>query len=126
MAPDVRDLLASAVPDTLRSLLAPSVAFHSPVADYRGRNDVAHLLATIGRCLSDLEPGAQWAMGRRRLEEFTARVGDRPVNGVLIRRVGPEGLIEEATLFLRPLGALQAAVGLMRDVLSEDPLPSRR
>jgi hypothetical protein len=126
MDPAVRDLLMSTAPETLRSLLAPSVTFHSPVADYRGRDDVAHLLATIGRCLSDLEPAAQWATERRRLDEFTAHVGDRPVSGVLIRRVGPGGLIEEATLLLRPLGALQDAVAFMRDALRDDPLPSLR
>ncbi|GAA0895769.1 hypothetical protein [Pseudonocardia zijingensis] len=122
----IRALLAPSTPDTVRPLLAPSVAFHSPVADYRGRDDVAHLLATIGRCLTDPEPGQRCEAERRRFEEFTAHVGDHPVDGVLIRRTGPEGLIEELTLFVRPLEPLQIAVAIMRDALRADPLPSRR
>ena len=32
----------------LSALVAPDVAFHSPVASYRGREVVVHLLQTIG------------------------------------------------------------------------------
>jgi hypothetical protein len=123
----VRDLLASSAPDTIWSPLAPSVAFHSPVAVPRPqrRCTPAHHHRLV---LVRSRAGERWAVERRRLEEFTARVGDHPVDGVLIRRAGPEGLIEEATLFLRPLGALHVAVTAMRDALRDGPipLPSRR
>jgi hypothetical protein len=39
--------------------LSEHVVFHSPVADYYGRADVAHLLATIGGVLDEIRPDRQ-------------------------------------------------------------------
>lgn len=66
MAPDVRDLLASAVLDTLRSLLAPSVALHSPVADSVMGDNASDVL-TMHRLGRHADGGAaivRWLAGR--------------------------------------------------------------
>ncbi|MGW7269810.1 nuclear transport factor 2 family protein [Streptomyces sp. NPDC054864] len=134
MSLDVRDVLASGAPDRTRLLLAPDVVFHSPVADYSGREDVAHLLPMIGQCLSGVEPLREFtAAGTGREEEghhgvttFSAKVGEENAYGVLVQQTDGDGQLTEATLLIRPLKALTAAVSRMREALSADPLPSRR
>jgi hypothetical protein len=123
MAPGVSDLLAAADPASVRAVLAPDVAFRSPVADYAGRCTVAHLLTTIGRCLDRMEPGVHYAAGPRSASEFTAQVSGRRIDGVLVRQVDRDGLVVEVSLLLRPLAALHDAVERMRDALAHDPLP---
>ncbi|WP_219414289.1 nuclear transport factor 2 family protein [Pseudonocardia nigra] len=120
----VSDVLAADSPAAVERLLSADVVFHSPVADYTGRADVAHLLATIARCVHDVREGHGFLDGGRSATEFTGRVGDQAVDGVLIQRIDADGLLAEATLLLRPLAALRTAVGLMRDALAAAPLPS--
>ncbi|MEV8319135.1 hypothetical protein AB0Q95_33755 [Streptomyces sp. NPDC059900] len=135
MSLDVREVLAPDTPGTpgrTRLPLAPDVVFHSPVADYRGRDDVGHLFAKIGQCLTGIEPlreftdPGQEGKGQHSVTTFAAQVGDESVYGALVQQVDAQGQLAEATLLLRPLSALKAAVSLMRDALSADPLPSRR
>jgi hypothetical protein len=118
----VRDLFGTPAPD----VLAEDVTFHSPVTDYSGRADIAHLFAAIGRCLTSVEEGTVFTAGSRSVTEFTGRVGEHDVDGVLVQRTGDDGRLEEATLLLRPFTALRAAVAMMGDILGADPLPSRR
>lgn len=122
----VRDLFASPEAGSTRRLLAEDVTFHSPVADYSGRDDIAHLFRAIGRCLTGVEEGAVFTRGARSITEFTARVDAHAVGGVLVQRTGPDGRLEEATLLLRPFAALRTAIAMMGDILGADPLPSRR
>jgi hypothetical protein len=42
----------------LHDTLSEEVIFHSPVRDYHGRADVAHILMTIGDVLDSIEPRA--------------------------------------------------------------------
>ncbi|WP_371526502.1 hypothetical protein OG302_10300 [Streptomyces sp. NBC_01283] len=139
MGVDIREVLAPDAPDApsaldrTRLLLARDVVFHSPVADYGGRDDVAHLFAKIGQCLAGLEPlqeftepGAAGGDGRESVTTFTARVGEESAYGALVQRTDAGGQLTEATLLLRPLSALKAAVSRMGEALSADPLPSRR
>lgn len=134
MSLDVRDVLAPGTPDRTRLLLARDVVFHSPVADYSGRDDVAHLLPKIGQCLSGVERLREFtAAGTGRAEgeqhgvtTFSAKVGEENAYGVLVQQTNGDGQLTEATLLIRPLKALTAAVSRMREALSADPLPSRR
>ena len=126
MAFAVQDLLAPTGPDAVRARLASGVVFHSPVADYAGRDDVAHLLVAIGRTIEGIRPGREYVAESRSACEFTGDVGGRPVDGVLIQQIDAAGLVEEATLLVRPLAELRAAVARMRELLAADPLPSQR
>ncbi|MFE6161399.1 hypothetical protein ACFQ7F_21095 [Streptomyces sp. NPDC056486] len=136
MSLDVRDLLAPGAPDRTRLLLARDVVFHSPVADYSGRDDVAHLLPKIGQCLTGIEPlrefddpgkaGQGQGQGQQSVTTFTGNVGADSVYGAFVQQVDAEGRLAEATLLLRPLSTLTAAINQMRDALIADPLPSRR
>ncbi|WP_369252626.1 hypothetical protein [Geodermatophilus amargosae] len=107
-------------------MLAPTVTFHSPVADHHGCDDVAHLLTVIGRCLGRVQERVEYAAGTRFAVEFTAEVEGDPVTGVLVWQVDDNGMVQEVTLMPRPLSALHVAVAFMRSALAEDPLPSAR
>jgi ketosteroid isomerase-like protein len=113
----VSELLASIAEgdqEGLEAMLAEDVVFHSPVQTYRGRPQATRLLVTIGGVVDDVEV-------TRRLENvtfFAAKVGEHPVDGVLVEQTGDGGRIGEITLMLRPLAQLQAAVARMARALA--------
>jgi len=126
MASPLIGLLQAPDRDALEALLHESVRFHSPVADYDGRQDVAHLFCLIGTVVHDIQP-------TRELEDETARttfmsgvVQGNPVQGFLDEHYDEHARLVEATLMLRPLATLQIAVVAMGAALDADPLPSTR
>jgi hypothetical protein len=124
MALSIRELLQEGSREAVASLLAESVVFHSPVADYGGRDDVAHLLATIARVLQDVRATHEWSDGTGVAIQFAGRVHGDVVEGMLVQRIDASGLVTEATLWLRPLAGLRRAVAQMREALAREPLPS--
>lgn len=106
--------------------LAASVRFHSPVADYDGRADVAHLLSIIASILDDVKATRQLSDGHAVTTFITCCVEGQALDGILDERLDEREQVEEATLLLRPLGALRVAVSAMRDRLLAEPLPSNR
>jgi len=109
------DAIRAADRDALRALLADEVVFHSPVQTYRGKDQVVHLLVTIGGVLD--------AIGVTRelngVTFFTAEVEEHPMDGVLDEHTDDDGRIAEITLMLRPLAQLQAAVARMARALAD-------
>jgi hypothetical protein len=118
-------LLRSPNRGVLDGVLAESVRFHSPVADYDGRADVAHLLSLIASVVSDLRATRELTHGYATTTFITGRVQSHALDGVLDERLDEHGRLVEATLLLRPLGALRVAIEAMRAGFEEDPLPSR-
>jgi hypothetical protein len=51
--------------DRLRKALSEQVVFHSPVRDYHGRANVAHILVTIAAVLDGIEVENQLAADRQ-------------------------------------------------------------
>jgi hypothetical protein len=123
---DARTLLAAESAGAVARELAEEVVFDSPVARYRGRDDVAHLMSLIATCVTDVRPAQVFTDGPRSVGEFTAAVDGRPIEGVLVQQVDRVGLVDEITLFIRPLARLQRAVEMMGSGLAESPLPSAR
>jgi hypothetical protein len=79
------DAIAASDRDTLGSMLAEDVVFHSPVQTYRGRDQVLRLLVTIGGVIEDVEV-------TRQLEDvtfFAAKVEEHPVDGVIVAQAAP-------------------------------------
>ncbi|MGW0905698.1 hypothetical protein [Streptomyces sp. NPDC002853] len=128
MSLDVRALLAPDAPDKAGLRLAPDVVFHSPVADYSGRDDVAHLFQKLGQCLTGIEPVQEFTEDGERhgVTTFHGSVRDASVYGAFVQEVDDQGRLTEATLLIRPLSTLRTAVSLMREALTADPLPSSR
>ena len=107
----------------LADTLSEQVVFHSPVRDYRGRADVAHILMTIGSVLSEIEAQRELVAERRIVTLITATHRDHRMTGVLDETFDAHGRIERATLLLRPLSALLDAITTMRTALERSPLP---
>jgi hypothetical protein len=112
--------------DALSALVADDVRFRSPAADYAGRDEVVHLLATIGGVVSDVRATRTLVDGRSTTTFLTATVGDRALQGVLDEHRDEAGRVTDAMLLLRPYAALRAAIGAMQARLADDPLPSAR
>lgn len=112
---------AGALPD----LLAADVTFSSPVADYHGRENVAHMLGLIATVLEDVAPVRGWGDSREWLSAFTARVDAGELQGILREERGPAGTLVQVTLLLRPYPVLRAAIATMRQRLADSPLPRR-
>jgi hypothetical protein len=117
------EAIAARQREALNSMLAEDVVFHSPVQTYRGREQVIHLLMTMGGVIEDVDV-------TRELDGitfFTARIEEHPVDGVLVEErgrggggdAGEGGEIAQITLMLRPLAQLQAAVARMARALAE-------
>jgi hypothetical protein len=107
----------------LGALMAPDVAFHSPVASYRGREVVVHLLDTIGGVLDELRPVRRLDASDERVTFLAVRVGDAEADGVLAEVLDADGRVGELRLLLRPLPVLLAAVERMGAALAAAPIP---
>lgn len=86
--------------------------FRSPIAHkpYHGRETVGAILHAVSNVFEDLtyerEIGAEDAADHALI--FNARVGDLAINGCDFLHVRDDGLIDEFTVMLRPLKAVNA------------------
>jgi len=98
--------------DALPALCSEDVVFRSPIAHkpYHGRDTVAVILRAVSNVFEDLryirEFGAPGQSDHALM--FVARVGDLEINGCDFLHVGADGLIDEFTVMLRPLKAVNA------------------
>ena len=123
MTSHLMQTLQSRAGGRLPELLAETVVFRSPVAEYHGRRDVAHLLTTVAAVLGDLTP-TRTINGERTTTTFlTASVQGHALDGVLDERHDADGRVVEATLLLRPYAALRVGIGQMQARLAANPPP---
>lgn len=93
-------------------LFAEDVVFRSPIAHkpYQGRETLTVILGAVSRVFEDLtytrEIGGPDEDNHALI--FTAKVGDLDINGCDFLHTGPDGLIDEFTVMLRPLKAVTA------------------
>ncbi len=104
--------------------LSEEVVFYSPVKDYHGRADVAHILSTIGNVLDQIEAQRELAADREIVTIITASHRGEQMSGVLYETRDAAGRIERGTLLLRPLSTLRQAIAGMVAALEQSPLPS--
>lgn len=108
--------------DAAVDLLADNVVFNSPVAfePYRGRESVRPILRAVSQVFEDFryvrEIGAPDAADHALV--FTARVGDRQLDGCDFVHVDANGMIDEFTVMVRPLSAAIALAETMQARLS--------
>jgi hypothetical protein len=109
-------------PDAMEAVLAEDVVFRSPAVHqpYAGRVATMVVLRSVLRVLEDFAYARRFATddGSGHVLEFTARVGDRDVQGVDMLRV-EDGLVTELTVLIRPLSGLEAVVARMGEVIPE-------
>ena len=105
------------------TLLAEDVVFRSPVVfkPYHGREAVAPLLRAVSRVFEDFryerEIGAEGASDHALI--FSARVGDRKLDGCDFVHTNEHGLIDDMCVMVRPLsGALALAEAMKAELLT--------
>lgn len=104
-----RDAVEARSLDLLTAALAPDVTFRSPAvhAPYEGRDLVLIILGAVLEVFEDFAYRAEIRDGDHEMLRFSARVGDREVDGVdIVRYV--DGQVTELTVMIRPLSALNA------------------
>ncbi|MBC2904209.1 nuclear transport factor 2 family protein [Streptomyces cupreus] len=113
--------------DAAEALLAENVVFTSPVVfkPYPGKAITAAILRGVARVFEDFRYVREIndAGGRDHALVFTARVGDREIQGCDFIHVDNSGLIDEFTVMVRPLSAaqaLQAAMAAQFDRIAEE------
>ncbi|GAB2462968.1 nuclear transport factor 2 family protein [Streptomyces incanus] len=107
------------------ALLAEDVVFSSPVVfkPYTGRPVTAAILHAVAEVFEDFRYVREVndANGHDHVLAFTARVGDREVEGCDIIHVDDDGRIGQLTVMIRPLSgaqALQAAMSAKFDQIA--------
>jgi SnoaL-like protein len=103
-AVEARDVAA------VTALLAPNVAFHSPVSHkpYHGRDLVGFILAAVLTIFEDFEYVDALEHEEHSVLRFRAHIGDRQLEGVDLLELDDNGRIATLTVMVRPLSALQA------------------
>ena len=100
------------------ALLADDVVFRSPVvhAPYNGREAVAPILSAAARVFEQFryqrEIGAPGAPDHALV--FTARIGQREVEGCDFVHLNEHGLVDELCVMIRPLSSVVALAEAMR------------
>lgn len=116
--------LHDALSEPLHDALSEQVVFHSPVRDYHGPADVAHILMTIGDVLDQIASDREFVAEGEVVTVINAAHAGHPMSGVLHETHDALGRVERATLLLRPLSTLLEAITAMRAALERAPLPS--
>jgi hypothetical protein len=107
----------------LLQTLAPDVIFHSPVVyhDYRGREQIAPLLAAVMEIFSDFTYVDEFMTTNGKVLQFRAKVGERELEGVDILKFDANGLVQEFTVMVRPYSAATALRAAMAAKLGMGP-----
>ncbi|MFI9820533.1 nuclear transport factor 2 family protein [Streptomyces sp. NPDC052013] len=103
--------------DAAEALLAEDVVFTSPVVfkPYTGKPITAAILRAVAGVFEDFRYVREIndVSGRDHALVFTARVGDRTVEGCDFIHVDDSGRIDEFTVMVRPLSGAQALAAAM-------------
>jgi SnoaL-like domain len=103
----------------LTELLAPDVAFRSPVVyrAYEGRELVSAVLGAASRVFEDFEYVQRFHSDDRAALIFKARVGSRNVEGLDLVRFDEDGMVSELTVMVRPMSGVHALAEAMGEEL---------
>jgi SnoaL-like domain len=102
-------------------LFAEDVVFRSPVVfkPYEGRNAVTTLLGAVVQVFEDFRYTDQVETGDAAALAFSARVGDRELDGIDFLHFDDEGRINRMEVFVRPMSGVHALADAMKRKLEE-------
>lgn len=94
--------------DLLTETLREDVELHSPVLfrGFEGREVVSQVLTHVAATLEDLTYVDELTEGNTVALRFTARVGDRELEGIDFLELDDDGRVAVLTVFMRPMSAL--------------------
>jgi hypothetical protein len=95
----------------LRELLPPDATFHSPVADYEGRERAGAVLTALTQVIGAPRATSRFAGPDEAAAFFTAEIDGNRIDGVF--RVAAN----DVTLMIRPLKTLLIGVERMKQIL---------
>src|SRR3954465_11680538 len=102
-------------------LFAEDVVFRSPVVfkPYEGREAVAMLLAAVAQVFEDFRYTDQVETGAAAALAFSARVGDRELDGIDFLHFDADGRVNRMEVFVRPMSGMHALAEGMKAKLEE-------
>lgn len=102
-------------------LFAEDVTFKSPVVftTYEGRDAVAGLLGAVVRVFEDFRYTDHTETGNTATLAFSARVGDKELDGIDLLRFDDEGKIESMAVYVRPMSGMHSLAEAMKKMLEE-------
>ena len=102
-------------------LFAEDVSFRSPVVfkPYEGREAVAGLLGAVVQVFEDFRYTDQTETDGTATLAFSARVGDRELDGIDLLRFDDDGLVKEMAVYVRPMSGVNALAAAMAEKLEE-------
>jgi hypothetical protein len=102
-------------------LFAEDVVFRSPVVfkPYEGREAVALILGAVGQVFEDFRYTDQVETGDTAALAFSARVGDRELDGIDFLHFGDDERINRMEVFVRPMSGVHALADAMKRKLEE-------
>ncbi len=105
----------------IEELFAEDVVFRSPVVfkPYEGREAVAMLLGAVVRVFEDFRYTDQVETGDTAALAFSARAGDRELDGIDLLRFDSEGRVREMAVYIRPMSGLNALAAEMQRMLEQ-------
>ena len=100
----------------LEEIFAEDVSFRSPVVfkPYEGREAVAMLLGAVVQVFEDFRYTDHTETGDTATLAFSARVGDRELDGIDLLRFDSEGKVREMAVYVRPMSGVHALADAMK------------
>ena len=113
--------------------LAPAAVFHSPVADYEGRDRIGAVLTAVTQVVAVPRPTHLIEGSEETLLAFTAEFEGKAGDGMLLAAGERDRAISQLTLMVMPLAMLLDAIDRMKVLLNaaaparieQDELPGR-
>jgi hypothetical protein len=102
-------------------LFAEEVVFRSPVVykPYEGRDAVAMLLGAVVQVFEDFRYTDQVETDDAAALAFTARVGERDLDGIDFLHFDSDGRIDRMAVYVRPMSGVNALAEAMQRKLEE-------
>ncbi len=102
-------------------LFAEDVVFRSPVVykPYEGRDAVAMLLGAVSQVFEDFRYTDQVETGDAATLMFSARVGERELDGIDYLHFDSEGRVDRMAVYVRPMSGVNALAEAMQRKLEE-------
>jgi hypothetical protein len=94
--------------DAMMAALSPGIVLHSPVtfAPIVGQTDVRRLLGILLETFEDFTYTDELQGDGTHILVFRTRIGDKEIEGLDLLRFGPDGLVDDFTVMVRPMSGV--------------------